>query len=589
MADEREEVRSRIDIVELVGREVSLTQRGKDWKGLCPFHQDRNPSFTVNRQTGRYKCWSCGEAGDIFTWVEKRQNVDFVEALRILAKEAGVTLTNRGDSTPPSVRQAQEEVMAEALSFFREHLGKNSVAREYCERRGLNQEILDTWEMGYAPEGGGALAVHLKKKGFQLADCKNLFLVDADSFGGYYDKFKGRLIFPIRDEKGALVAFGGRLLGDGQPKYINSSDTPLYRKSRVLYGMNRARNHFGKAKRAVLVEGYLDVIACHRAGVETALASLGTSLSEDHAKLLKRWVEEVVILYDSDPAGQKAADRAVGILTAEGLRVRVALMPEGEDPDTLLRNAGPAAVQQAVETGLSPMDYKMQALMLKEDASSQEFWIHAVQILAEAPTEMDLDRHIVHLAGILPGIPDVMQAQKSLRREVNKIRRAVSQKKEALTPTAFDHKQMQGKLSPAELVIFLAFLSTEFRVSGWMFSRTKELFATPLAIRISDAVSTVFALGAPEGEPARWLHKIQDEELRQILADLLLDLRANNLTEQYIADTVERLRQQQQKRKLAEFRKGGLDTAKRQEILMRLRELNPDTLKKQQDDDNLFN
>ncbi|MDR3691248.1 MAG: DNA primase [Fimbriimonas sp.] len=588
MADERDEIRSRIDIVELVGREVNIARQGKNWKGLCPFHQDRNPSFTVTPQTGRYKCWSCGEAGDIFDWVMKRQNVDFMEAMRILAKEAGVTLTPRGDATPPSVRQAQEDAMTEALAFFRSHLERNSNALEYCERRGLDRQTLMTWEMGYAPEGGSALAVHLKKKGFQLVECKNLFLVDEDAGGGYYDKFRGRLIFPIRDERGALVAFGGRLLGDGVPKYINSSDTPLYHKSRVLYGMNRARHVLGKEKRAVLVEGYLDVIACHRAGVETAVASLGTALSEEHAKLFKRWVEEVVVLYDSDNAGQKAADRAIGILSAEGLRVRVALMPPGEDPDTLLKNAGPAVVQQAVETGISPVDYKMQALLLKESPKEEAFWPKAVLILANATTEMELDRHIMHLAGMYPGMTDVNLTQKALRREVNKVRRAASQNVPPPTSSGMDFKAAKGRLDSAELVVFLAFLSHEYRTNGWLFARARDLFYTPLAISISDAVSTVFPMGAPQGEPALWLHRIEDEGLRQSLADLLLDLRANNLSEAYIADSVERLRMLQQKRKLAEIRKGGLDTAKRQEYLMRLREQKPDPHKKQQDDDNLF-
>lgn len=588
MADEREDVRSRIDIVDLIGREVSLTKQGKDWKGLCPFHQDRNPSFVVSSQTGRYKCWACGESGDIFTWVMKRQNVDFIEAFRILAKIAGVTLSHRGDSTPPSVRQAQEEAMDEALKFFREQLTRNQSAQEYCQRRGIDAETLVTWEIGYAPEGGSALAVHLKKKGFQLAECKNLFLVDEDQQGGFFDKFRGRLIFPIRDEKGALVAFGGRLLGDGHPKYINSSDTPLYKKSKVLYGMHRARHSFGKEKRAVLVEGYLDVIACHRAGVMGALASLGTSLSEDHARLLKRWVEEVVVLYDSDTAGQKAADRAVGILSSEGLRVRVALMPQGEDPDTLLRNAGPAAVQQSVETGLTPMDYKMQALMVSKGPESPDFWPQAIAILSEAPTEMELDRHIIHLAGILPGIPDVGLAQKSLRREVNKVRRAHAAKEAGRAVPHISAPQLSQKMNSAEMVVFLAFLSMQFRVVGWMFARAKELFETPQAIRISEAIANVFPVSAPEGEPARWLHRFEDDGLRQDLSDLLSDIRANNLTETYISDTVERLRQKQQKRKNAEIRKGGLDSAKRQEILMRLREQKPDRLKKQQDDDNLF-
>jgi len=591
LADERDEIRARIDIVELVGREIHLTQQGKTWKGLCPFHQDKNPSFTVSRQTGRYKCWSCGESGDIFNWVMKRQNVEFADALRTLAKEAGVTLASRGTPVPPSVRQAQEGAMDETLTFFREHLAKSTMAREYCERRGLDEETLKTWEIGYAPEVSGALAVHLKKKGFTLAECKKLFLVEEDSQGGYFDKFRGRLMFPIRDEKGALVAFGGRLLGDGVPKYINSSDTDLYRKSKVLYGMSRARHNFGKDRRAVLVEGYLDVIACHRAGVGSALASLGTSLSEDHAKLLKRWVEEVVILYDSDSAGQKAADRAVSILSAEGLRVRVALMPSGEDPDTLLRNAGPAAVQQAVETGLSPVDYKMQALELKRpQMAAEQFWNTAVQLLADAPNEMELDRHLLRLAGQYPGITDVSRAQQALRREVNKIRTRSQDKKVEQAPTvrAFQPKQLQGELSSAELVVFRAFLSPEYRRSGWMFARSRDLFESALAIRISDAITQAFPGAAPEGEPAVWLHQFQQEEMRQIISDLLLDVRADHLTETYIADTVELLKQKREKRQLRQIRKGNLDTAKRQEYLLKLREHKPDALKKQQSDDSLL-
>ncbi len=397
-------------------------------------------------------------------------------------------------------------------------------------------------------------------------------------------------MFPIRDERGQLVAFGGRLLGDGVPKYINSSDTPLYRKSKVLYGMNRARTSFGKQRRAVLVEGYLDVIACHRAGVTSALASLGTALSEDHAKLLKRWVDEVVVLYDSDAAGQKAADRAVTILGAEGLRVRVALMPQGEDPDTLLKSAGPAAVQQAVETGLSPVDYKMQALDLKQSTLiPEDYWVQAVAILANSPNEMELDRHLMRLAGKYPGISDVGKAQQALRREVNKIRRAAAaNRNQPERPTTIRTELPAEDLSSAELVLFRAFLSAEFRRIGWMFVRVQDLFTTQLGKTLSGAVAEAFAAAPPEGEPSRWLHEIEDEQLRQKMADLLLDARADNLNEAYIADTVELLTLNQKKRKLRESKSEGLDTQKRQEYLLRLREQKPNYSKKQQDEDNLF-
>ncbi|RYG41951.1 DNA primase, partial [bacterium] len=320
--DPRDEIRRRVDIVDLVGREVPLKKRGKNWLGLCPFHADKNPSFNVSPETGRYKCFACGAGGDVFTWVMERRNVDFPEALQLLAREANVILPERTGPREPKVDH--NSAMETALAYFREQFERSPLAREYVAGRGMDEATIKTWEMGYAPNVGEALAMYLKRAGISLAVAKEAFLVDEDAGGGYFDKFRGRLMFPIRDERGQLVAFGGRLLTTGHPKYINSGDTPIYRKSRVLYGLNRAREPLGKSRRAVLCEGYLDVIACHRAGVETAVASLGTALAEDQAKLLKRWSDEVVILYDSDDAGRKAALRATDVLVAAGLRVRVA-------------------------------------------------------------------------------------------------------------------------------------------------------------------------------------------------------------------------------------------------------------------------
>jgi len=589
VTDERDEVRARIDIAELVGREVALKRAGKVYKGLCPFHQDRNPSFTVSAETGRYKCWSCGETGDIFTWVMKRQNVEFGEALRILAKQAGVTLANRS-STPPSVKQAQEAAMDEALRFFRDQLTRSSTAKEYCDGRGLDQSALDGWEIGYAPDVGEALAVHLKKKGFSLGECKNLFLVDQDAGGGYFDKFRGRLIFPIRDERGELVAFGGRVLGQGHPKYINSSDTPLYRKSRVLYGMNRARERLSAQHQAVLVEGYLDVIACHRAGVTNALASLGTSLSEDHAKLLKRWCSEVVILYDSDDAGQKAAERAVKILSAENLRVSVALMPPGDDPDTLLRRVGPAAVQKAVAGGLSPMEYGVQALLQRLSPNQPEFWGEAVTLLAEAPTEMELDRQIVRLAPMYPGLKDSVQAQNALRREVAKMRpnvRTNGNRDRSSRPRS-DASPAAPQLAGAEIVVFHAFLEPQFRPRAWMFARTRDLFVTDAGTRLSEAIATAFPQAAPQGPTSEWLHRIEPEELRQLLSDLTLDLRASRLSDEYVTDAVQKLREMAGDRRLREVREQATGSDEEYQYFLKLKERKPDALAKPKEEDGLF-
>ncbi len=423
MADETREIRARIDILDLVGQRVSLKRAGKVWKGLCPFHDDRNPSFTVSQETGRYKCWSCGEGGDIFNWVMKTQNVEFREALEILARAAGVTLESRGKKQDPSQRELWHTAMNEALAFFREQFEKSEQARSYCEGRSLSKQITDDWEIGYSPDAGDLLAVRLKRKGLPLNECKPLFLVDQDTSGGYFDRFRGRLMFPIRDERGELVAFGGRLLGDGQPKYINSGDTPIYRKSRVLYGLYRARDLLQKQRMAILVEGYLDVIACHRAGLSGALASLGTSLTEEHAKLLKRWCDEVTILYDSDEAGQKATRRAIEVLQADGLRVKVALMPPGDDPDTLLKAGGAGAVNRTIQQSVSPVEYEIHDLKRRLDPSTDLFWAEVNGALAKA-TNLEFEKLAPGLAGLYPGIRDPIVAMRALRRDVAKLKRS---------------------------------------------------------------------------------------------------------------------------------------------------------------------
>lgn len=594
MADEREEIKSRIDLADLISREgVRLKKTGKNYTGLCPFHNEKRPSFTVNSETGYYKCYSCGESGDVFTWVMKRQNLDFVEALRILAQEAGVTLKRNSDE-PRTDRELHQTIMDAALDFFREQLQKSTAALEYCARRDLDQATLDAWQIGYAPDVGEALAFHLKKKDFPLAEAKTLFLIDQNSSGNYYDKFRGRLIFPIRDEKGTLVAFGGRLLGDGHPKYINSGDTPLYRKSRVLYGMNRARDTLNKERRAVLCEGYLDVIACHRAGVTSALASLGTSLAEDHAKLLKKWCDEVVVLYDSDPAGQKAAARAVEILRPEGMRVRVALMPQGDDPDTLLKRDGPEAVRRAIEGGLSPVDYRLQSIERDFQPAQDEFWSHAFEALADAETEPELLRHIDRLRGVYPGTRDVEQAGKAIRIEVSRIRKARKaavakphhgEEGERVAPVR--RPQIKGTLTGPEFLLFRALLSenARFRTFGYMFSKKPDFFQSGVGQEISQAVSRSFPDRAPVGPAATWLDRIEPESARYSLAELLMRPYEEPLTEDVLATAIERLKAQLERRQRLDFLRNGGD---RSEYLDRLRQAKPDDRAKPKEDDDLF-
>lgn len=567
MAGEIDLVRARIDLVDLISQRVLLRRTGKNWKGLCPFHDDRNPSFTVSRDTGRYKCWSCGASGDAFTWVMETQKVDFPEALRILAQQSGVTLTER-QTGDPGKRSLYEQMMTSALQFFRNALHRSSDALDYCKRRDLSEAMLDEWEIGYAPDVGEALATHLQKGGFPLTTGKELFLIDQDASGGYFDKFRGRLMFPIRDERGGLVAFGGRLLGDGIPKYVNSGDTPIFAKRRVLYGMHRAKDAIAKSRRAVLVEGYLDVIACHRADVTEAVASLGTALGSDHAKLLRRWCEEVVILYDSDAAGQSAAQRAAEILTEEGLRTRIALIPEGKDPDTLLRDGGPVAVQRAASGGVTPLEHRLS--QIKEDPSQDAFWKAAIIALAEETNTLDRGRQIVLIADRHPTLRDPEEAQRWLRRQVAAHRRF--RRQQLRTGVAVVEPLVRAGLSKVEEAVFLACLDPDLRHQAWPALSEPDLFTTSLGESLASELLSAFPQ-PPAGVPATWLG-VLSEPTQALLGDVGFDT-IERVDEAVLQDAIESLRRRRERRSVRALRQDveGAEDARLHEIGARLRRL----------------
>ena len=570
MAEVNDDIRARIDLVDLVGQRVALKRAGKDWKGLCPFHDDKNPSFQVSPTMGRYRCWSCGEYGDVFTWVMKTQNVDFREAQRILAAQAGVELPKFGKTVEPSKRAEQDAAMKEALLFFQEQLAKNPVALAYCEKRGIDAEMIAYWEIGYAPDEGSALATTLRKKNHSLSECRSLFLVDQDSSGGYFDRFRGRLMFPIRDERGDLVAFGGRLLGDGHPKYVNSGDTPLFKKSRTLYGMYRAKERINKDRRAVLTEGYLDVIACHKAGVTTAIASLGTALTEEHAKILKRWCDGVIVLYDSDPAGQKAAERSIEVLEPEKLKVRIVLLPEGEDPDTMLRRDGAGALQSAVKNLLKPIDYRLELLKRRLGPNEDDFWTQAIELIASAPNDRDVETYVMQLAPLHPQLLDRPTAISSIRGDVMAIRRRRPRQPQAPRGRIVAAKNV-SPFSAGERVLFQAFLSETTRDTALEALPESDLFETNAAASLAQEICKVFST-APKGKPADWLHLI-DPEAAQVLIDQELQSQTDPVSREYLIETVKTLRDKREQRQLRSLKGQPMDDAGKMDYLERLRKL----------------
>jgi len=363
--DQIERVRAAANLVEIVSAHVSLKRRGQNHVGLCPFHQEKTPSFTVSESKQIYHCFGCGEGGNAISFVMRMEGIEFPDAVRRLAERYGIALavdrTGGGGAKRGEERERVRRVNELALAFFRERLAQaapDAPVRRYLDRRGLDARMVEAFELGWAPDDWQALTAHALGRG-QSRDDLVLAGVTAkrDSDGRCYDRFRGRLIFPIRSADGQVAGFGGRVIGDGEPKYLNSPETPLYHKGSILYGLHPMRKQGGQRPWVLVVEGYLDVIACHRHGLTDTVAPLGTALTEDHARLLSRHTERVDLVFDGDNAGRAAARKAAMVLAPFSLDVRIVTLPAGEDPDSLLSGAGVEGFRACLEAGRPMMDY----------------------------------------------------------------------------------------------------------------------------------------------------------------------------------------------------------------------------------------
>jgi DNA primase len=357
-------VKQQADIVRVVGEYVRLKKNGQNFTGLCPFHSEKTPSFAVHPVKQIYHCFGCGVGGDVFKFVMEMDKCEFMEAVQAVADKCGIAIPRSRERSPEERREQQQrtalvELHREAAAFFARQLESTSegkAARGYLADRGLDAEAIARFGMGYAPSGGDALLRHLKAK-YPEKVVELAGLASRDASGRPYDRFRRRIIFPISNESGKVVAFGGRALGDDLPKYLNSPETPIYIKSSVLYHLDRAKDAIRSADAAILVEGYMDTIAVARAGIGNVVASCGTSLTETQVKLLSRFTRRVIVNYDPDTAGQAATERSLSILLEHNCDVRVLALPGGKDPDTFIRTEGAAAYRKLLESAPPYLDY----------------------------------------------------------------------------------------------------------------------------------------------------------------------------------------------------------------------------------------
>ncbi len=380
------EISERLDIVDVVGETVKLSRKGNRYWGLCPFHSEKTPSFSVTPERNMFYCFGCHAGGDIFSFVMKRDNLDFKEALEMLAARAGIKLVSAASgSRDQEQRKKVIEVNQAAAEFYHQILlsQQGSGALKYLEKRGIKPETVSAYKLGYAPDQWNTLEEYLLKKGFSQEYVKLSGLIKRnENRNSYYDLFRKRLMFPIFQYNGDILGFGGRVLDDSLPKYINTPETELYSKRQVLYGLYQARQVIRSTNQAVLLEGYMDCIKLQQAGISNCVASLGTALTREQANLLSRYTENVLILYDGDEAGQRETMRAIDILVEEGLNVQVVTLPAGKDPDEFLEINGKEEFLQYIQNNkVSYIEFKINRYLKDEKTLNLEAKVKIVNAI----------------------------------------------------------------------------------------------------------------------------------------------------------------------------------------------------------------
>lgn len=525
-----EEVRSSNNIVDIIGGYVRLQKKGSSYFGLCPFHNEKSPSFSVSPNKQMYYCFGCGAGGNVFTFIMEYENQTFPEAVKILADRAGIALPEaeltEEQKRERNKRQLLLEINKTAANYFYYQLNgdQGQQAREYLENRRLSKETQIHFGLGYASKYSNDLYLYLKKKGYQDQILKETGLLTYDEKRGAHDKFWNRVMFPIMDVNNRVIGFGGRVMGDGTPKYLNSPETMLFDKSRNLYGLNYART--SRKPYMIICEGYMDVIAMHQAGFTNAVASLGTAFTAQHSVLLKRYTQEVRLAYDSDGAGQKAALRAIPILKSAGINVRVIHMDPYKDPDEFIKNLGTEAFQERIDAAESSFMFEISVLEKNYKQSDPEgrasFMKAMARRLLEFPQELERNIYIDAIAGRY-GI-----ASEELKRMVNSFGASMSREQvEAAIYQQQEREEMPAKkrVEKEDSVLtaqkfFLTWLIEEPSI----YDKTKDYineddFVEPLYHHVA---ALVFEELRATGQvmPARILNQFEDVEEQKTAAAL---------------------------------------------------------------------
>ncbi len=568
-----EEIRERTDIVELVSEYVSLKKRGKNYFGLCPFHPEKTPSFSVNPEKQIYHCFGCKTGGNAFSFLIETQKISFLEAVRILAERAGVSLPEsrsegKKDKTNDLLYQANEF----AQKYFHHLLSKDKraeKARTYLKGRLLSEKIVQEFGLGYSPsDWDGLLKVAAQRSiSGTLLEKSGLAIKRDDS--GFYDRFRDRIMFPIQDRSGRTVAFGARALEDSQePKYLNSPETPIYQKSFVLYGLRQARDAIRKAERAIVVEGYTDLLRLVEAGIANVVASSGTALTKGQAGLLCRYTHRVTLVYDADLAGSAAAFRGIDTLLEAGLGVNVVSLPKGYDPDSFVRERGGEAFQDLLGQAKEILDYKLETIAKTQDLTTVEGKREAIAQLVETASRIkdEIKRDLI----VRQIVERLNTDEKAVHREMarqKKRQKAADWEQQSLTKA---ETEPQGPVVQRELLRIM--LGRKTIAEEVMKELNPEDFS---AGGFREIAETIFEVCRAAGEPqaAVVIDRLQEPSLASFVAKLSTEGLDENYIEESLTDCLHRVRTDGISEKLSQIRTE-IATAQREGDEGRVDELN---------------
>jgi DNA primase len=439
-----EEIKSKVDVVDFISDYVQLKKSGQNWKGLCPFHSEKTPSFMVNPAKQIFHCFGCGAGGDVISFVSKYENLSFGESLRLLAKKAGVSLSEKRGTA--GTQQGEEKIrtaLSEAAVFYMKRLEESDVAKEYVKRRGITGESLSLFKLGYAPAGWSNLLRHMRNAGFSDRTLKDSGLA-VQGEKGLYDMFRQRLIFPISSVAGNIIAFGGRALDDAKPKYINSPETPVFRKSETLFGLSLAKESIRREGSVIIVEGYMDTIICHQHGFRNAVAPLGTSLTSGHIQKLRTLANRTTFVFDGDAAGRAAAKRALALACQNNYPARVLVLPEDQDPDSYLRAHGPAAFGALLDDARTMIDFLLGLSAGEKRKAVRE----ALELIAQLSDPLASEEMLIELAD------RTRMSESTIREEFRKIRNRETADKKVPGPEAVGGGSKEYLLLLSSIIAF---------------------------------------------------------------------------------------------------------------------------------------